>query len=172
MSDNVMSDSRFGRIFGIMLAAMAVLTVVLIIIANIIGSTLKDEMASLKDQAKKNELIARIEPIGKIAFGEPAETAQPEAAPAPEAQAEAVSGEATYNSACAMCHGQGIAGAPKFADAGAWNDRIAKGTDTLYTNAIQGFKGAAGYMPAKGGNAGLSDDQVKAAVDYIVDNIK
>jgi cytochrome c5 len=170
MSEYEMSDARFGRIFGGMIAAMALLTVVLIIIANVVGSTLKDEMATLKDEAKAKELIARIEPIGKVAFGKPAEVAQTQAAPA--AEAETVSGEATYSSACAACHAQGVAGAPKFADGGAWNDRVAKGKDTLYTNAIKGYQGAAGYMPPKGGNAGLSDDQVKAAVDYIVENIK
>ncbi len=165
-----MSDSRFGKIFGGMLAAMVVLTIVLIIIANVVGSTLKDEMASLKDQAKAKELIARIEPIGKVAFGKPAEVAQTQAAPA--AKAETVSGEATYNAACAACHAQGVAGAPKFADGGAWNERVARGKDTLYANAVNGYQGKAGYMPPKGGNASLSDDQVKAAVDYMVDNIK
>ncbi|HCX88784.1 MAG TPA: cytochrome c5 family protein, partial [Gammaproteobacteria bacterium] len=47
-------------------------------------------------------------------------------------------------------------------------DRIAQGGDTLYTNAIQGFQGEAGMMPAKGGNMALSDGEVKAAVDHMV----
>ena len=43
------------------------------------------------------------------------------------------------------------------------------GTALLYERAINGFTGASGMaMPAKGGNATLSDDQVKAAVDYMV----
>ncbi len=170
MSEHEMSDARFGKIFGGMLAAMAILTIVLIIIANVVGSTLDDEMGSLKAQAKAKELIARIEPIGKVAFGKPAEVGQTQAAPA--VKTAIVSGEATYNAACAACHAQGIAGAPKFADGGTWNERVAKGKDALYTNAINGYQGNAGYMPAKGGNASLSDDQVKAAVDYIVENIK
>lgn len=170
MSEIEMSDSRFGKIFGGMIAAMAVLTVVLIIIANVVGGTLKDEMALLKEQAKAKELAARIAPIGKVKFGEPAAATQAQAAPAPKA--ETVSGEATYNSACAACHTQGVAGAPKFADGGAWNQRIAKGKETLYTNAISGYQGSAGYMPPKGGNTSLSDDQVKAAVDYIVESIE
>lgn len=170
MSEKLMSDARFGKIFGGMIAAMVVLTIVLIIIANVVGSTLKDEMASLKSQAKAKEVIARIEPIGKVNFGKPDMVAQTQAVPA--AAVETVSGESTYNSACAACHAQGVAGAPKFADGGAWNDRIAKGKDTLYANAIKGYQGQAGYMPPKGGNASLSDDQVKAAVDYMVENIK
>jgi cytochrome c5 len=170
MSEHQMSDSHFGKIFRGALAAMVALTIVLIIIANVVGCTPKDEMASLEDQAKAKELVARIEPIGKVKFGKPAQVEQAQAAPV--AKAETISGEATYNSACAACHAQGVVGAPKFADGGAWNERVAKGKDTLYTNAIKGFQGKAGYMPPKGGNAGLSDDQVKAAVDYIVDNIK
>ena len=55
------------------------------------------------------------------------------------------SGDEVYNTKCAVCHGTGAAGAPKFGDAGAWGGRVAKGLDTL-TNAINGING----MPAKG----------------------
>jgi len=78
----------------------------------------------------------------------------------------------TYTKTCAMCHAAGIANAPKFGDKLAWKDRIAQGKDTLYKHAIHGFKGAKGFMPAKGGNASLSDDAVKAAVDYMVAHAK
>ena len=81
-------------------------------------------------------------------------------------------GEKTYKMACFACHGTGAAGAPKFADKAAWKDRIAKGNDTMYKHAIEGFQGSAGFMPAKGGRADLSDADVKAAVDYIVSNSK
>lgn len=77
-------------------------------------------------------------------------------------------GKATYDSSCAACHAQGVAGAPKLGDADSWKDRIAKGNDKLYENAIKGFKGEKGLMPPKGGFANLSDDEVKAAVDYMV----
>lgn len=77
-------------------------------------------------------------------------------------------GKATYDSSCAACHAAGVAGAPKFGDAAGWKDRIAKGNDKLYENAIKGFKGEKGFMPPKGGFANLTDDQVKAAVDYMV----
>ena len=70
----------------------------------------------------------------------------------------------TYTQACQMCHASGIAGSPKFGDKAAWKKRIAQGKSTLYTHALKGFKG----MPAKGGNPGLSDAAVKAAVDYMV----
>jgi len=83
------------------------------------------------------------------------------------AQANA-NGQQTYQQACFACHGTGAAGAPKLGDKAAWADRIAQGNDTLYKHAIEGFKGAKGFMPAKGGRADLSDDAVKAAVDYMV----
>lgn len=72
-------------------------------------------------------------------------------------------GKKLYESACLACHSAGLAGAPKVGDKGAWAPRIAKGKDTLYQNAIKGI----GVMPAKGG-AQASDDEVKAAVDYMI----
>lgn len=84
----------------------------------------------------------------------------------------AADGKATYDKACFACHASGAAGAPKFGDKAAWADRIAQGNDTLYKHAMEGFKGESGVMPAKGGNAALSDDDVKAAVDYMVENAK
>ena len=73
-------------------------------------------------------------------------------------------GKKTYDEACGVCHNAGIAGAPKFGDATAWAPRIATGKDALYATAING-KGA---MPAKGGRADISDDAIKAVVDYMV----
>lgn len=81
-------------------------------------------------------------------------------------------GQATFQQACFACHGTGAAGAPKLGDKAVWKDRIAKGADKLYEHAIKGFKGEKGVMPAKGGRADLSDDAVKAAVDYMVSQSK
>jgi len=77
-------------------------------------------------------------------------------------------GKKTYDAACAACHATGVAGSPKFADKEAWKPRIDLGKDALYATSLKG-KGA---MPAKGGRADLSDDDVKAAVDYMVSNAK
>jgi cytochrome c5 len=62
-----------------------------------------------------------------------------------------------------MCHAAGLAGAPRTGDKAAWQPRIAQGKPTLYEHAIKGFRA----MPAKGGNASLSDAEVKAAVDHL-----
>lgn len=101
----------------------------------------------------------------------PAPAATPAATPAPAAPAAAtaaIDGAAIYKKSCGLCHASGVAGAPKYGDKAQWAPRIAQGNDTLYTHAIQGFKGKAGVMPAKGGNTSLSDEQVKAAVDYMM----
>lgn len=75
-------------------------------------------------------------------------------------------GKKTYEAACAACHTAGVAGAPKTGDKAAWAPRIQQGNATLYEHAIKGFQGKAGVMPPKGGSS-ASDDDVKAAVDYM-----
>ena len=81
-------------------------------------------------------------------------------APASGANAD---GKKIYETTCTVCHGAGIAGAPKFGDKAAWAPRLATGMDALYKVALSG-KGA---MPAKGGNTSLSDAEVRAVVDYM-----
>ena len=78
-------------------------------------------------------------------------------------------GKKIFNKTCAMCHAAGVAGAPKPGDKEDWGPRIAQGKDTLYKHAIEGFTGAKGMMPARGGASSLSDDDVKAAVDFMAD---
>ena len=81
-------------------------------------------------------------------------------------------GKATYDKACFACHGMGIAGAPKIGDKDAWAPRIAQGLDVLKQHSIDGFGGSTGFMPPKGGQTSLSDDDVKAAVVYMVEQSK
>jgi len=89
------------------------------------------------------------------------------------APAGAVDGEKVYKSLCFSCHDMGIAGSPKMSDKADWTTRIAKGADALYASAIKGKKDVPGkVMPEKGGNPALSDDEVKAAVDYMVSKNK
>ncbi|AVR87478.1 c-type cytochrome [Thauera aromatica] len=106
--------------------------------------------------------------------GAPAAPAAPAAAPAPApvaaapaAPANAV-GEGVYKKVCALCHAAGVAGAPMPGNKDEWAPRIAQGEETLYKHALEGFTGAKGMMPARGGGTSLSDDEVKAAVDYMV----
>lgn len=70
-----------------------------------------------------------------------------------------------YEQSCATCHATGLAGAPKTGDKEVWNAHMAHGMDAMVESVIKG-KGA---MPAKGGNPDLSEDEVKAAVGYIIE---
>lgn len=99
-----------------------------------------------------------------------AAAAAPAATPSvtPSATPSANAGEKTYQSTCMACHGSGVMGAPKLGDKAAWAPRLAQGKDTLYAHAIAGIRA----MPAKGGNAGLSDADVKAAVDHMLATAK
>lgn len=115
-------------------------------------------------------LAALLGACGKQESGTPEASAP---APAPtEAAAPAASdntiGKGIYNKTCALCHAAGVAGAPKPGDAAEWEPRIAQGMDVVYKHAIEGFTGAKGMMPARGGAAALTDDEVKAAVDFMV----
>ena len=70
---------------------------------------------------------------------------------------------------CKVCHGIGLGGAPILGNMKQWGPRIAKGKEVLYGNAINGFYGDVGEMPARGNNKDLTDEQVKAAVDFAVE---
>ena len=88
----------------------------------------------------------------------------------PVSAALAASAEETYKSTCSICHDAGVGGAPKLGDKAAWTPRIKQGKEVLYKVSIEGKPGTA--MIAKGGNAKLSDAEVKAAVDYMLVKIK
>jgi cytochrome c5 len=140
--------------------------------------------ASFKEPAaEKTEKIAETKPLqqsttdakptaqDKVAEAKPAREAKapdaPKPAQPPSATAEdkkSADGKSVYESACAACHATGLAGAPKAGDKSEWAARIGQGQEMLYASALKG-KGA---MPPKGGNASLSDTEVKAAVDYVV----
>lgn len=111
------------------------------------------------DSMVESATIDRIKPFGEVNIG---------SAPVAVASSGAADGKGTYSASCAACHASGAAGSPKLGDKAAWKARIAQGNSTLVDHAINGFKG----MPAKGGNASLSDDDVKAAVTYMVDGSK
>ncbi len=79
--------------------------------------------------------------------------------------------ENLYKAKCATCHAAGVAGAPIVGNKDQWAPRIAKGMDALYDTALNGSKVNPAMLP-KGGFADLSDDSVKAIVDYMVNTSK
>lgn len=86
--------------------------------------------------------------------------------------ADASKGQGVYMNFCSSCHANGIAGAPKVGDKSDWQERVAKGIDKVTNNAIQGFQGKSGYMPAKGGMSALTDEEVSSAVLYMLEQSK
>jgi cytochrome c5 len=103
-------------------------------------------------------------PAATVAVAPPAATAAKGPAPSAEVLAK---GETIYTATCLACHGAGVLGAPKIGDKAMWEPRIAKGMDVLYASSINGLK----MMPARGGNAALKDDEMKAATDYMVSKV-
>jgi cytochrome c5 len=108
-------------------------------------------------------------PAAATAAAAPAAAAVMVAAAAPAAAGgDAARGKSVYDSSCAACHSAGVAGAPKTGDKAAWAPRLKAGKDALYAAVLKG-KGA---MPAKGGNASLTEADVKASVDYMLGLVK
>jgi cytochrome c5 len=134
-------------------------------------------VVAIADHNSQESLEQRLSAVGTLNIMTPEEAAAAaqateEAATTTESvqvAAGPVDGESVYNTACAACHTAGIAGAPKLGDPDGWAPRITQGMDTLIEHAIQGYQGEAGVMPAKGGNPSLSDEEVSAAVQFMVD---
>jgi cytochrome c5 len=139
--------------------------------ANKSGASL-EEPATPAEEGAKNEGEAAAAPAAQAAAPAAAApaAAAPAAAPAPAQQAAAVNpaGEKLYKTACFACHATGVANAPKFGDKAAWEPYIKTGMDTMVKVAITG-KGA---MPPKGGAANASEEDIRAAVQYMVDAAK
>ena len=176
ISDNV--ETHPVRLaIGITIGAVALVIGIILMAKLAVGSY---GTRSLKgDPAMSDAAVAkRLAPAAQLAIDPKAPPPAPAAAtPAPAVTAVAAApaaagnaGKSTYDAVCAVCHAAAVAGAPKTGDKAAWDARLkaAKGKEGLYASAIKG-KGA---MPPKGGNTSLSDDAVKAAVDYLLATAK
>jgi cytochrome c5 len=121
-------------------------------------------------------LAERLEPVGQVVLlGDEALAAlAPPPAAAPATPAAPLTGPEVFNQACFTCHAPSsvIPGAPLLGDAAAWAPRVAQGLAVLQEHALNGFQGnSAVPMPAKGGRVDLSDDEVRAAVEYMVSQL-
>ena len=184
-------DNIFFRNFSLVVIAIAMMLIVFMIIAVLFAGGENDPHAALHTE-KVRQMTA---PVGQLNVAKDdteagvAETVTTVAKGVTEAVAEAVvaetvtavtnggddhPGRATYDGLCVNCHGVSALASmiPQTGDAAVWEARTAKGIDVLYNNAINGFVGQLGMMPAKGGNPALSDDQVKASVDYMLKQVQ
>jgi cytochrome c5 len=144
-----------------------------VFMANQSGAKFKEPEVKAPATAAAEPATTNVEPQSagaQVASAtKPLESAtQVEKALTPDAgqKVSADAGKKVYEAACQACHTPGVAGAPKLGDKAAWAERIKQGNDVLYEHAIKGFQGKAGFMPPKGGSS-ASDEEVKAAVDYM-----
>lgn len=164
-------DLEFLKRFSMVIAFLALVTLGLILFARHINSKVVHDVDP-KVHANKLERIA---PVGEVYAG--ATGAASQAAAAAAAQASLLANvpfdgrtdgaEIFKNGPCTGCHTAGVGGAPKLDAAGIGARLAQQGMDELVKRAIEGFTGSTGVMPAKGGNPALTDDQVKAAVEWM-----
>lgn len=83
-------------------------------------------------------------------------------------EAGARDGKTVYGQTCAACHGTGLAGAPMLGDKASWTSRVANGRELLVTSVMKGK----GNMPVKAGNPSLTEKDIRAAVEYMLEQIK
>jgi cytochrome c5 len=145
--------------------------------ANKSGASLPEPAAPAEEGAKKEAdaapAAAPAPAAAAPAAAAPAAAAPAAAAPAaapaaPQAAAVNPAGEKLYKSVCFACHATGVANAPKFGDKAAWDPYIKTGMDAMVKVAMQGKP----PMPPKGGAANASEDDIRAAVQYMVDAAK
>ena len=154
------TDKEFYKLFGYVSLFIVLLAIIIAILSNVFASSVTNDNY---DTVKEKAIEERLSSSEKINL-----------ASNPTFKTEVIevssskSGKDIYNSVCMSCHMSGAAGAPITGKVDQWSDRIAKGSDKLYSNAINGI----GVMPAKGGLMSLSDDDVKIAVDYMIDQSK
>jgi len=168
-------DLEFLKRFSMVIGFLIVVTLGLIAGAYYLHGTLPAEISPTVSRATQ----ARIAPSGAVYAGATGAAAQAAAQAAAVAAAASqvayggtTDGSVIYQNLCGACHTNGVALAPMLNAAG-MGARAAKGTDTLYKHAIEGFQGPdGGIMPAKGGNPALTDEQVQATVDWMLANVK
>ena len=81
-------------------------------------------------------------------------------------------GQVLWQENCAVCHQQGLGGAPVIGNKKQWGKRVTQGLPTLIDHALNGYSGETGEMPPRGGNVNLTDEEVKLAVTYMVSKVQ
>ena len=158
-------DRAFVRQFSGVIVAFMVLTVVLIFVAR--GMQPEEDGSNNPGQAALVE--KRIAPVGAVRYGDDGAAALAEAqaaaaAAAAPAEPVEVNGETVYNGLCMACHGAGVSGAPIPGSEAMAARESEKGLDGLVQTAISGINA----MPARGGNPALTDEQIRAAVEFML----
>lgn len=162
-------DKKFFAKNSLVISVVAAFAIALVVVAVKMSDLTRGAHTENADEYEAT-VAERIRPFGQVYLpGEEHDAAAPtvETAVEPDPVVTAMTGPQVYNAACLACHGAGIGGAPILGDAAAWEPRIAQGIDVLKDHAINGYTGAVGFMPAKGGRVDLSDQEILDAVDYM-----
>jgi len=136
------TDTTQHRRFGTQALASALVLLMLLVVG-----------CSEKETTAPQEAAPAQAPTEPLAADKPADT-----------QAASVDGQKIYQTSCQACHATGAAGAPKLGDKDAWAQRIAKGNDALFSSVKNGLKA----MPPKGTCMSCSEDELRAAMEYMV----
>lgn len=162
-------DLEFLKRFSMVIGFLCLLTLGLILLGRHFNGLLPAEITP-QAQARLNERLA---PVGAVYVGKDGEIARTAAEQAALAKLKAnvpfggsVDGKVIFDGLCTSCHATGSGGAPVVG--GNFAERKAKGEDTLLKHAMEGFTGSTGVMPARGGNPALTDEQVKATVEWMM----
>ncbi|MDT8410193.1 MAG: c-type cytochrome [Wenzhouxiangellaceae bacterium] len=168
---NEQDDKVFLKRFSLIILGLAIFAVLIVFFA----IRVNQQLAGSDNPMQGVAVEKRLQPVfdvyagdtGRAAAQAAAEQAAEGADQAQVAFEGSTDGEMIYQQVCQACHMSGAAGAPQLV-AAQWQDRLKKGTDQLVSSAINGI----GVMPAKGGRSDLSDEQVRAAVEYMLDQIE
>lgn len=192
-------DQTFLKRFSLIIAGLAIFAVLIVVTTVVMNSQIAGSDNPMQEVAKVQRIapvfdvyagdegLAAAQAVADAPADVPADAPadepadEPAEAPAEKPQqqmaavgsqqpapAEAgIDGERIYNEACQACHMAGAAGAPQLV-AAQWTDRLEQGKETLVSHAINGI----GVMPAKGGRTDLSDEQVRASVEYMLTQIE
>lgn len=168
-------DLEFLKKFSMVIGLLVIITLGLIALAAWLQRAIPDEVSPTASR----RTLERIAPAGAVYAGATGAAAQAAAQAAALAKAASQSayggttdGKVIFDNLCTACHTNGVGNAPTL-DQAHWGARIAQGKDTLYQHAIEGFTGPdGGIMPPRGGNPALTDEQVKATVDWMLGNLK
>ena len=166
-SESHASDKHFFDLFMIVIGGLIAVTFGLFLLSNYIAGQTQ-VVYVLQDAPFQEQVAGNIAPVGGVAV-DGDEIADAGEVTTVEPVAEVLSGPQVYNQACLACHGAGVGGAPVMGNAEAWSGRIAQGAAVLTDRVINGYTGTAGYMPPKGGRVDLSDEEIVAAMNYMVE---
>lgn len=137
-----------GSALFTLVSGIVIVIAVIYFLIKLAGSGSFGDVAETTEAATQT----RIQPVGQLKLGD--------GIPVGERQ-----GDQIFNKICIQCHGadKSVPNAPKIENNGEWAPRIAQGFDTLFQHALNGFNA----MPAKGGAADLTDQELKRVITYM-----